>query len=87
MKDYSNNCNKSRVKWSVVGEFKDTRINNEDFALTPFLFGVWINGGIIKVIGIGICWGYYCGYLGLGMNIPNGFPRFRFQTYKKETTK
>ena len=87
MKYYSNDCNKSRVKWIVAGGFKDTRINNEDFALTPYLFGVWANIRIIKVIGIGICWGYYAGYLALIRNPPKGFPRFRFQAYKKDITK
>lgn len=59
-----------------VGGFQDTRNNGEDFALTPYLFGVWINGEIIKVSGLGICWGYYSVYLGLGWNIPKNYPNF-----------
>jgi len=39
--------------------FQDTRNNNGDFAITPFLFGVYCKEEVIKVYGIGICWGWY----------------------------
>jgi hypothetical protein len=60
-----------------IGGFQDTRTNKEDFALTPYLFGVWVIGEVIKVRGIGICWGYYSFYLGLGWNIPKNYPNFK----------
>lgn len=59
-----------------IGGFQDTRINEEDFALTPYLFSVWVTGKVIKIRGIGICWGYYSVYLGLGWNIPKKYPNF-----------
>jgi hypothetical protein len=31
--------------------FQDTRTNKEDFALTPYLFTVWVTGKIIRVWG------------------------------------
>ena len=62
----------------IQGGFQDTRTNNEDFALTPFLFLVWISGQVISVYGFGLCWGYYSIYFGLGFNIPKNFPHFRF---------
>ena len=61
----------------IIGGFQDTRTNKEDFALTPYLFGICLNGEIIKVYGIGICWGFYSFYLGIGFNIPSNYPSFK----------
>lgn len=69
-------CKKDTILRFISG-FQDTRNNNEDFALTPYLFGVWVTGEIIKVRGLGICWGYYSVYLGLGWNIPKNYPCFK----------
>ena len=68
---------KTRVSCRFIGGFQDTRTNNEDFALTPYLFSVWVTGEIIKVCGIGICWGHYSVYLGLGWNVPENYPSFK----------
>lgn len=65
-----NNCR-------IIGGFQDTRTNNEDFALTPYLFGVWANVETIKVRGIGLCWGYYGVFIALGWNIPKHYPSFK----------
>lgn len=54
----------------ILSRYEDTRTNKEDFALTPFLFGVYMNGKIIKVYGIGICWGWWAVNVSLGFNIP-----------------
>jgi hypothetical protein len=69
----------------LIGGFQDTRTNKEDFAITPYLFSVFVNGHIIKVIGLGLCWGYYSYYLGLGLNIPKNYPTFKIlkNNYKK----
>ena len=64
-------------KMRVVGGFQDTRNNEEDFALTPYLFVVWASEDIIKVCGIGICWGYYSVYIGIGYGIPASYPSFK----------
>ncbi len=69
--------NKTDVSCRFIGGFQDTRTNKEDFAITPYLFGVWVTGEIIKVRGLGICWGYYSVYLGLGWNIPKNYPTFK----------
>jgi hypothetical protein len=66
-----------KTRYSFIGGFQDTRTNKEDFALTPYLFVVWVTGEVIKVRGIGICWGYYAVYLALGWNIPPNYPSFK----------
>ena len=68
---------KTAVTCRFIGGFQDTRTNKEDFALTPYLFSVWVIGEVIKVRGIGICWGYYSVYFGLGWNIPPNYPSFK----------
>lgn len=54
----------------IVGGYQDTRSNNEDFAITPYLCGVWHKGKIIKVAGLGICWGWASFYIGLVSGLP-----------------
>jgi len=61
----------------IIGGYQDTRTNREDFALTPYLFGIWLNGMKIKVYGIGICWGHHSVYIWLGFNIPSNYPSFK----------
>ena len=61
----------------IISGFQDTRTNKEDFAITPYLFGVWVSGKIIKVYGIGLCWGFYSIFVGIGFNIPKGYSGFR----------
>ena len=68
---------KNLVSCRIIGGFQDTRTNKEDFALTPYLFGVWVTGEVIKVRGIGICWGYYSIFLGFGWNLPKNYPSFK----------
>lgn len=50
--------------------FQNTKENKEDFALTPYLFLVWVNVKKSKVRGIGICWGYFAFYIAYGYHIP-----------------
>jgi len=64
-------------KISIVGGYQDIRSNGEDFILTPYLFLVNVKGEIIQVYGLGLGWGYYAVFFGLGLNIPKGFPHFR----------
>ena len=64
----------------LVSGFQDTRSNGEDFALTPYVFGVWTSHENGKVRGFGLCWGYYSVYIGVGSNIPKGFPWFHVVT-------
>ena len=64
-------------KFRLQGGYQNTKNNNEDFALTPYLFLVkyW---GHIKVLGIGIGWGHYCFWFGIGYNVPTDVPYFIF---------
>jgi len=61
----------------IIGGYQNTKVNGEDLAITPYLFGVWVNGKIIKVFGIGICWFFYSFYIGIGFNIPKKYPSFK----------
>ena len=57
----------------ILRKYKDTRTNNEDFALTPYLSGTWVNGDIITVIGLSLTWGWASFFIGVGFNIPKEF--------------
>ena len=61
----------------LIGGYQNTKTNNEDFAITPYLFLVKMFGKEIKVIGLGICWGHASFYLGLGFGIPKDYPSFK----------
>lgn len=67
----------------LVGGYQDTRTNKEDFALTPYLFGVYVKERIIKIYGLGLCWGWISVYLGIGFNIPKNFQAFKKIRYDK----
>ncbi len=67
----------------IIGGFQDTRSNHEDFVITPFLFGVWVNGKVSKVFGLGIGWAYYAFFVGIGFNLTEQYPSFEFIRTKK----
>lgn len=67
----------------LVGGYQNTRINHEDIALTPYIFGVYVNESIATIFGIGLCWGFIAVYIGIGFNIPKGFKTFRSYTINK----
>ena len=49
---------------------QDTRNNNEDFALTPFVFLINAKVEHLWSYGFGLCWGYWA--IGLSLiNLPN----------------
>jgi len=31
----------------IVGGYQNTRLNNEDFAITPYLFGVYLSFSVV----------------------------------------
>lgn len=64
-------------KLRLVGGIQDTRRNDEDFVLTPYLFTVVVNIEKAKVRGIGIGWGHYAAYIGVGYNIHESYPSFQ----------
>ena len=67
---------KKLIRYRLISGYQDTRTNNEDFALTPYLFLVKSKGKIINAYGLGFCWGFYSVFIGLGINIPKSFPLF-----------
>lgn len=67
--------------------FQDTRANKEDFAITPYLFGCWLKFEVIGVYGLGICWGFYALFIGIGTNIPKHYPILRIKTLNKDNFK
>lgn len=62
----------------------DTRINGEDLALTPYLFFVGFSGTVIKVYGIGLCWGYFAFSINIGFGVPKQYPTFKHYSKNKE---
>jgi len=61
----------------LVGGCMDTRTNKEDFALTPYLFGVYAKVNITRIYGLGLCWGWASFYIGIGFNIPGNCKSFK----------
>ena len=69
---------------------QNTKWNDEDFALTPFIFTPFSRTHDVTFIGIGLCWGHYAGAVCLAFNVPKKFPMFRVADYgrrKKESEK
>jgi len=60
---------------SLIGGCMDTRKNKEDFAITPYLSGIWVNGG--KILGIGLTWGWWSIHIGIAFNLPKEIKRFQ----------
>jgi len=58
---------------NIVGGYQDTRRNNADFAITPYLFVVIARLEFVQVYGIGICWGFYSAYIGIGFGVPKKY--------------
>lgn len=71
-------------KPKIIGGYQNTKLNKEDFAITPYLFGIFVKLTNISVYGIGLCWGYYSIYIGLGFGIPNEYQGFKILKYKKK---
>jgi hypothetical protein len=66
----------------VVIAYQNTK-GEEDFILTPALFGIWHNSENIFVIGIGIVWGWWSIGITLAKGAPKDYPNFRNITTKK----
>jgi hypothetical protein len=72
-------------KPKIIGGYQNTKLNKEDFAITPYLFGVWTTLEIVSVYGIGLCWGHHSVYIGFGFGIPKGYPTFKVLSLKDKT--
>lgn len=67
----------------IIGGYQDIRTNNEDLALTPFLFWVRSKNGKVDIYGLGISWFYYAIFLGIAFNYPKQIKRFLILNKKK----
>lgn len=68
----------------LVGGYQDTRDNEEDLALTPYLFLVNVNHEGSTIFGLGFCWFYSAIFLAFGFNLPKSYKRFRIYNNKDE---
>jgi hypothetical protein len=57
--------------------FMDTRSNEEDLALTPYIGLVYSKGRICQVYGLSFTWFYYSLYIALAINLPKKYPNFK----------
>ena len=71
----------------MIRGYMNTKSNNEDFAITPYLFGVKVIGKKIKVIGLGICWGYASFFLGFGFGVSKNYQSFKAPIIEKQNEK
>ena len=74
----------------LIAGLQDTRINNEDFAITPYLFlvktkGEYNFGGEFNIYGIGICLFYWAVFIGIGFNVPKTMKFFRYYKYTPQS--
>lgn len=62
----------------ILFRYQDTRSNQEDFALTPYLFLVYVNQyKDIKLRGLGFCWGFVAFGFIIGVNVPKEVKTFK----------
>ncbi len=64
-------------KPKLISGYRNTKLDNEDLAITPYLFLVWTKLEIISIYGLGFCWWNHSIYIGFGYGIPKTFPFFR----------
>lgn len=69
----------------IIG-YEDTRTNNEDLALTPYVSFVRALGkNKQQVYGLGLTWIHSSLFLGFGLNLPKDYPFFVKHTLKTKT--
>lgn len=51
----------------LIFGYQDTRVNHEDFAITPFLGAVYVKK---RAYGISVCWGFWDVMIAIGFRIP-----------------
>ena len=66
----------------LIGGYQNTKDNEEDLALTPYLFLVHCDAKIIKVYGIGFCWFWCSVYIAIGFNLPKKYSGFKINKEK-----
>ena len=73
----------------ITSGYQDTRVNNEDFAITPYIFSVVPNkGNKYKTYGFGLCWGWFAIFIAYSFKVPKGYKFFQwFGNTTKRLTK
>ena len=64
------------MKIKVIFGYRNTSLDDEDIAITPYLFLVKTKVSKSKIIGIGFCWIEYSFYVAIGINLPKNYPNF-----------
>jgi len=57
----------------IVYGYQNTKENGEDIALTPYIFGVFVNGKVLRVYGLGLCFIHWSFYIALGFGVPKNW--------------
>lgn len=73
---------RKEYKTRILFGYMNTYYNGEDFAITPYLYGWMPDTSEVKIIGLGLCWGYYSVTVAICNNTPEGFPTFKNYTNK-----
>ena len=58
------------MKIRLLGGYQNTRLNSEDFAITPYLFAVNTKEEKTRIIGLGLCWFYSAVFISIIINPP-----------------
>jgi hypothetical protein len=64
------------MRLGLISGTQDTRKNGEDFAITPFLFGVKSVNDPMRIYGLGLSWGWWAIHLSVIIGLPKGCKRF-----------
>lgn len=67
----------------ILFAYQNTKSNNEDFALTPYIFVFCKTDETPYFFGFGVCWGHAAAGIMLGFGIPKNYPTFKNYTKRK----
>lgn len=67
---------RNRFNLRFVGGYLDTRSNNEDMAITPYIGLVFVNEST-KCYGLSLTWIFYSLFIGIAVNAPKELKAFR----------
>lgn len=69
-----NDVLKNKNKYKIFGGYQDTRDNDEDLAITPYLGFVHQKD---KTFGVSFTWLYWSLFVAIGKNLPKSYPKFK----------
>lgn len=61
-------------KYRIISGYQIDKV--QDFALTPFLFPLFVKREYMIVFGFGISWGFYSVFISVGINVPKQIKSF-----------